>query len=239
MKKYLLFLFLTSLLCGCSNVQKLPHDDCDFLIDANWEGNDTQCVNVIKFKEDGGFSNWCYCGSPVGYGDICESFRYSSKDRTIFLLDDKKEIIETGKVLYVDDLYLIVDLWGRCYVYENLDMECPKPHLCALEYTKTEEMTKPCLTVLGYENGMLTVSSYDYDGDAASDFEVWTLPVSEDFSCSTVSVTVENDVVSLETAELTESDYAYLGEYYTGGYIEMNRDGEVSNIVFYGELIIW
>ena len=234
-----MFLLLTAFLCSCSSASKLPNDNCDFLINADWEGNDTQCVNVINFKEDGSFSNWCYCGSPVGDGDLIEKFCYRSTDRSILLLDSENEIIETGNILYVDDLYLIVDLWERCYVYENLNQERPIPHASALEYTGFEEMTKPFLTVLSYDNGMLTVSSYDYDGDASSDFEVWTLPVSEDFSCSTVSVTVENGSDSIEVSKLTESDYTYLGEYYTGGYFEINRNGEVSNIVFYGELIIW
>ena len=198
-----------------------------------------QCVNVINFKEDNGFSNWCYCGSPVGDGDVSEEFRYDASNHSILLLDCDKEIIEKGTILYVDDWYFIVDLWERCYVYENTDKERPLPHSCALEYTQTEEMTKPLLYVLDYEDGMLTVSSHDYDGDAAADFDVWTLPISEDFSCSSVSVTIDQGNESVEVVTLTEDDFEYMGEYYTGGYVEMNRDGEVASIVFYGELIIW
>lgn len=239
MKKFCFSLLLSLFLCSCSNSKEISSDNCDFLVEANWEGNDTQCVNVITFKEDGGFSNWCYCGSPVGDGDLIEEFRYRASDRALLLLDSEGKIIETGTVLYVDDWYLMVDLWGRCYVYENINAECPKSHSDALEYTKTDEMTKPCLAVLEYEDGMLQVSSHDYDGDAASDFEKWTLPVSKDFSCSTVSVTVKNQKATVEAMELTEEDFEYIGEYYSHGYFEMNRDGEVSNIVFYGELIIW
>ena len=102
MKKSLIFLLLTAFLSGCS---KLPNDACDFLIHANWEGNDTQCVNVINFKEDNGFSNWCYCGSPVGDGDVSEEFRYDASNHSILLLDCDKEIIEKGTILYVDDWY--------------------------------------------------------------------------------------------------------------------------------------
>ena len=238
MKKLSIFLLSLAMLCGCSNTKEIISDDCDFLIHANWEGNDTQCVNVIIFREDAGFSNWCFCGSPVGGGDVSEEFRYRALDRAIILLDGEGEIIETGTVMYVDDMYLIVDLWERCYVYENMDVERPTPRLCALEYTGTEEVSKPCLTILGYENGLLTVSAYNYDHDAPDNFEVWTLPVSEDFSCSTVSVTVENGKETVETTQLTETDYEHIGEYYTSGYLEMNYDGEVASIVFYGELVI-
>ncbi len=239
MKKFLIFLLCAFFLCGCSDTKGNTGDDCDFLIEANWEGNDTQCTNVISFYEDGSFSNWCHCGSPVGNGDVSEKFRYRASDRSIILLDGEDEIVETGQVLYADDLYLIVDLWGQCYVYENIDKERPTPHISALEYTETNEMSKPCLTVLGLEDSILTVSAYNYDRDAASNFEVWTLPVSEDFSCSTVSVTVENEESKVDVAQLTEADYEYIGDYYSYGYFEMNREGEVSSIVFYGELIIW
>ena len=38
--------------------------------------------------------------------------------------------------------------------------------------------------------------------------------------------------------ELVEEDYQYIGEYYTGGYLEVSEEGTVKSIVFYGELII-
>lgn len=236
MKKWIIFYISAILLSGCS-LNRLPNDACDFLIEADWEGRDTQCTNVISFKEDGGFSNWCYCGSPVGAGDVVEGFRYRASDRTVHLLDDQDKVMETGTIQYVDDRYLIIDIWERCYVYENLDAERPTPRACALEYVGTEELSKPYLHILAYENGKLTVSSYDYDTDAAADFDIWTLSTQNDIVFSVVSVTVENETETLEISQLTEEDYPYIGEYYTIGYVEMNDEGEVASIIFYGEII--
>ena len=232
-KNWILFC-ISLLLCSCSLKES---DNCDFLIEANWEGNDAQCVNVISFKEDGGFSNWCYCGSPVGDGDMVEGFRYRASDKTIQLLDEKNKVMETGTIQYVDDNYLIVDLWNRCYVYENMNVERPTPKSCALEYVGTEEISKPYLHILGYENGMLTVSSYDYDKDASANFETWTLPVQKDIVFLDVSVMVENKTENVEVSQLTKEDYEYIGEFYTNGYVEMNHEGEVASVVFYGETI--
>lgn len=216
----------------------MESDDCEFLINATWEGNDAQCVNGIHFGEDFSFNNWCFCGSPVGAGDVTEQFRYRASDRSILLLDNEYNLIATGTILYVDDMYLVVDLWEGCYVYENVDIERPTPRNCALEYTGTEELSKPCLSILDYNDGMLTVSSYNYDNDAADNFEIWTFPASETISFSTVTVTIENGNETLEHTVLTEDDYEYIGEFYTSGYLEINYDGQVESVVFYGELII-
>ena len=81
MKKILILLMISILLCGCGKTQ-LPDDACDFLIQAEWEGNDAQCVNAIRFQKDKSFSNWCFCGSPVGDGDLVEEFRYRASDKT-------------------------------------------------------------------------------------------------------------------------------------------------------------
>ena len=239
MKKWMLMLLAVLLVvfCGCT-AEEAVSDDCEFLTRGNWEGNDTQCVNVIDFDEDGSFSNWCYCGSPIGDSDLTERFLYRASDRAILLLDPEGETFETGTVLYADDWYLVVDLWGRTYVYENLNEERPTVRPCAQELVGTDEITKPCLHILGYENGMLTVSSYDYDGDAEADYEKWTLPVREDVVFTSVAVNVVGDAETVEFLKLSESDYEHIGEFYTGGYVEIDGYGEVASVVFYGELIV-
>lgn len=236
MKKIIIFILSTILLCGCS-INKLPNDNCDFLINANWEGNDTKCVNVISFGENNEFSNWCYCGSPIGDSDLVENFRYSASDKMIYLLDENEEIIETGNIKYADNMYLVVDLWGSCYVYENIDMEKTIPRDCALEYVFKDNLTKPFLQVLDYKNGTLTVSAHDYDGDAAADFDIWTFDTDENISFLNVEVRVENGKESIEVLELTKDDYENIGDFYTGGYFEINEEGKVVSIVFYGETI--
>ena len=238
MKRLAFLLLAALLLCGCSLNKKIDGDDCAFLTNANWEGNDTQCVNVIDFKTDGGFSNWCYCGSPVGDGDITESFSYHADGKTVRLYDDGGRLVETGKILYADQSYLIIDLWSRVYVYENLDAYRPKVTLEAIEPTGVEEMTKPFLTVLDFDGKILKVSSYNYDKDADSDFEVWQLEASEDIQFTSVSVIVEDGTRKVESKTLMSADIENVGEFYTVGFFEIDREGKVKSVVFYGELII-
>lgn len=238
MKRLCAFLLVMLLLCGCSATEEIKGDDSDFLTQGDWTGNDLYCINVISFGEDGSFSNWCTCGNPVGDSDLSEEFGYRADDRTILLLDSEGEVMETGKVLYIDEQYLVIDLWDSTYTYENLNAYRPTIRACALEYTGTDELTKPCLTVLGYENDVLTVSAYNYDADAADNYEVWNLPVSENITFTTVSVTVDNGEEWMETGMLSKHDYADVGEFYHTGYLEFNQQGQVVSVVFYGELII-
>lgn len=236
MKKLILLCISILLLCGCS-LTELPNDDCNFLVDANWEGIDIQCTNVISFEENGAFSNWCYCGSPIGASDVVEEFRYRSSDKTIHLLDSENNIIETGTIQYVDDMYLILDMWDHCYVYENSNVNRPTPKRCALEYIGTEEQSKPYIHILDYENGILTVSSYDYDNDSSENFDIWTLATSNDIVFSEVNITVENNIETLAVSQLTENDYKYIGDFYTTAYIQINHQGEIVSVIFYGETI--
>ena len=236
MRKVILFCISILLLWGCS-FNELPNDECTFLIEADWEGKDPQCTNSISFKENGAFSNSCACGSAIGASDVVEEFRYRASDRNILLLDGENEIIETGTIQYVDNMYLVFDLWDRCYVYENKNVERPVPRSCALEYIGTEELSKPFLHIKSFENGILTVSSYDYDGDTAALFGTWTLPAHKDIAFSEICVMVENGTETLEISELSKSDYEYIGEFYTTGYVEINGQGEVVSVIFYGEII--
>ncbi len=238
MKKIILVVLFALLLCGCSVTEQPDSKEYTFLTQAEWEGMDTSCTNHIRFSEDGSFNNWCSCGSPVGEGDIVEEFQYLDDTREIVLLDGEGETIETGKILYVDEAYLVVELWDALYTYENLNAYQMVPRESALAYTETDVITKPCLTILEYTNDMMTVSSMDYDGDVADCFTVWELPVSPDVVFSTVDMTIVNDEESIETSVLTEADFAYVGEYYTTGYFTFNPQGEVVSVVFYGELII-
>ncbi len=238
MKRILLLILTLALLCGCSGIPK--GDECALLTQADWEGNNPNCINWIRFREDGSFSNSCGCGSPVGDGDLTEQFRYHAADQTVELFDGDGALIETGKILYLDEAYLVIDLWDSVYTYENLDAYRLIPRENALQYTGTGELTKPYLTILDFKDGVLTVTSMDYDGDAADMFELWELPAAEDIKFSTVSVTVVNDTEeTIETGELTEADYPDIGEYHNGGYFEFNEQGEVTSVVVYGELLIY
>ena len=124
MKKIMIMLITLLLLSGCANqkgtVQETVKGDvCDFLTHANWEGTDEQCTNTITFREDGGFSNSCACGEPVGDADLAEEYRYRASDRTVHLLDFEGNVLEEGKILFVDDMYLVIHIWDEVFVYKN------------------------------------------------------------------------------------------------------------------------
>ena len=232
--------------CGCNNSKtetkaqsKTQKSQLEaLLIDAKWEGNDGQCVNVITFKEDGGFANWCYCGSEIGEAESVKEYSFNSADNTVLLYDENGNNFETGKILYLDKTYLVIDLWSKILCYENLNAYHSTVYKEAINEVNPEELTHPYLMILGYKDGKLTVSDYNYDGDAKADFKTWELKASENIIFKSVDVKDDNGKVTVEAFELKEDDIQYVGEYYTIGYFDINRDGEVQSVVFYGELII-
>ncbi|MBR5473307.1 MAG: hypothetical protein IKU82_04900 [Clostridia bacterium] len=238
MKKVIaIFMVLVMLfVCGCS--AKVPKGDkSTLLINARWQGHDGACENKIIFGADNYFSNSCICGEPVGDADVVETYSYNKEKQTLSLYDDKAKVIESGRVMFLDQCYLVVDLWDDVYVYEN-----QKGHKCTVydevkQYV-LDDFTKPFINVLKFEDGVLTVTSHDYDGDTPDLFEKWELTVADDVSFKEVSVTDNKGEVSAIRRVLTEEDYQYIGEYYTAGYFTFNEDGQVTDIVFYGELVI-
>lgn len=239
MKKIAIIMIMSLLLLvGCGGLP--AGDPCDFLINASWEGTDEQCTNTIIFRDDMSFGNSCACGSPLGDADITEIFRYTEDTKTISLYDYEETLMDEGKVLFCDDTYLVVNLWGCTYCYQNNDAEyIPEVHNIALETIGTESITKPLLHVLELNDGTLTVSSHDYDGDSKDLFTTWQLPVADNATYKLVTVNVINDKATMDVVDLTEEDTQYIGEYYTGGFFEFNDDGEVTHIDFYGLTEVW
>lgn len=243
MRKLVAAILLSLLLVGCAGAentaQTLPAGDgCAFLTDADWEGNDGRCVNVIRFGEDGSFSNWCHCGSPVGDGDLAETFRYDAESRSFTLYDTEDLKVATGRILYCDSMYLVVTLWDGCYVYRNLESPGPEVRACAQAAVGVWEEDMPCLTVLGLEDGLLSVSACNYDGDAPDGFGIWQLETAEDVRFSCVTVTDDNGTETVETLELGTGDPERIGEDFTYAYLRFDADGRVTRVVFYGETVI-
>ena len=239
MKKTAVLMILTLIfLVGCGGAN--ASDPCDFLMNANWEGSDEQCTNTIRFRDDFTFGNSCACGSPVGDADLVELFSYDEETKTISLFETEDVLVDEGTILFCDDTYLVVNLWGDTYCYQNNDAEyIPEVHSSALDVCGTDEVTKPLLYVVESQDGVLTVSSHDYDGDSKDLFTTWQIPVASDATYKSVTVNVINDKATLEVIDLTDEDAQYIGEYYTGGFFEFNEAGEVTNIIFYGETIVW
>ena len=248
MKRIIAVILMMLLICGCSakgdvkNKKQTPTiakgDNCDFLINAKWEGNDDICPYVVTFRADGGFSNWCYCGSEVGDADLVEKYVYRASDKAILLYDSDNKNFESGKVLYVDEYFLILDLWTRVRSYENLNAERQHVYLEALEEVGNEYITKPFLYIKEYKDNKCTVTSFNYDGDAAADFTLWQLDAVEDVTFKIVTVKDDKGTVMVDSKVLSEEDISHIGEYYTAGFCEIDDEGKIKSVVFYGELII-
>lgn len=238
---FAIVLVMLLVLSGCARTNKttkIKGDECDFLINGNWEGNDTQCVNVISFKENGSFSNWCYCGSPVGDGDLAESYSYHDDTGTVKLYDSDGKVFEEATIIYADDAYLVIDIWGRAYVYENLNAYRPQVAASASETVGLEEMTKPCLSIIGFDGELLAVSNHNYDRDAASSFDVWQLSASDNLSIISVEVTNVNGEEKAEKTEIAIADFKENFDGHYLAYLEIDREGKVEKIICYSELIV-
>ena len=253
MKKILAILLSTSIIltaCGKEKIQNryeetttFPKGDkCEFLIDADWECNDAQCVNVIRFNKDKSFSNWCYCGSPVGDSDIIIGYSYNEAEKSVTLYDDEGEEYEKGKILFCDKQYLIIDIWNDTFIYENL--KAKRPEVLSSVYedvfgVEGEDETKAFVTILTYENDKMVVTDYNYDGDTDDLFEKWELPVSDDVTFKSVTVTITNGIEDVKIEILTKDDIKDEDNSGFSGYITVNPEGEIDSVVFYGSTEIW
>lgn len=46
-------------------------------------------------------------------------------------------------------------------------------------------------------------------------------------------------VEEVEFKTLSESDYEFIGEHYTSGYLTFNDEGQVVRVSFYGKTTVW
>ena len=207
------------------------------LVNANWVGNDGKCENHIRFNKDKSFINSCVCGDPVGDGDLVESYTYN-KDNTISLFDCDGVLVETAEILFLDNSYLIINLWDKIYTYANQEAYVPVMHE---EVTKHQDSTEQfaCLAILDYKDNAITVASHYYDGDAKKDFKLWKLDTDENITVNSITVIDNKGSVSVENITLKQEDYQYIGEYYTHGFIEFDDGGKVKHITIYGETTIY
>lgn len=220
-----------------SNVaMKIPVGDTNTLLtDAKWEGDDGKCINNIYFRSDNSFGNHCACGDPLGFSDETELYSYNDSDKTVDLYDCEGELLETGKILYLDETFLIIDIWDSVYTYVNQNGSVPTIH-DSFEQRDTLA-TQPYLYLLDLKDGLLTVSARNYDADAKDNFKLWEFKAAKDISFNSVTVYDKNGKVTVSDYELTEKDKQHLGDFYNCGYFEFNTKGEVSHITFYGEII--
>lgn len=209
------------------------------LWDADWVRYDFNIGEdvLIRFGEDGSYVYRCDCGEPVGNSDIYDSYSYDPEERVITLQGGGRR--DWIQVLYLDNSYLCLQFSDGTVAFRNRNTKIDDSvRDCARQYIPSDAIL--CLTVLGYEDGLLTVAPYEYDADAASQWDsmVTTLPAADDIAFTSISITVEGEQEEMLAVTLPESDRTHVGEFYTSGFLKLDKNGIVTGVYFYGETII-
>lgn len=139
-------------------------------------------------------------------------------------------------VLFKDDIYTITKGENGVEVSIREEAVVPTVHDVAKEYI--DDRALPCLAVLSYEDNLLTVASYDYDGDAKDDFKLWKLTTTDNATFNSIMVIDKKGRASLTVEDIPPEAEKYIGDYYTCGYFEFNPNGEVTHVTFYGDTVI-
>lgn len=78
---------ITLLIIVTYNVYKVPVDykEYDYFTDINWTRTTKFDTEYLRFNSDGTLSYYCACGSPINGADLCDSYQYNEKNKTIKL----------------------------------------------------------------------------------------------------------------------------------------------------------
>ena len=231
MKRILSIILVLLLLAGCSGKTAkkseksdlIPGDPCDFLIQGEWEGEVVGCTNVIYFDEDYSFSNYCACGSPVEFADLIESYRYRASDQAILLYDGNDTLLETGKVIYVDTAYLVVELYDNIYCYENRSARLPE--LPGSVTSFAGGLTTPFVSIISCQDGKLEVAHYTKGAENGTTI----LEISESLNLMAVSQS-EEGLLNVTTPTVDDIGSEELPSH---GLIVFDENGKVNGLYLY------
>ncbi len=207
-----------------------------FLTEHEWIRN-VNCEEHINFDRDGYFSYWCSCGSPVDNYDLYDSFEYT--DGVIYVkgYDEEDTLM---KVIYYDKNYLCLYLEAEkeCRVFIDEDI-ANDPYVEHQNEIYSGEGWLG-IDILGYDGEKLKAAPYNYDRDAHNEFKQYIreIPVSEDIEFYSVTTVDDNGAVTTEHFKLDEENIGYIGEHYTSGYAQLNAEGRIKYMVFYGKTTI-
>ncbi|MGI6279842.1 MAG: hypothetical protein ACOYJS_04695 [Acutalibacteraceae bacterium] len=209
----------------------------DLLVNAKWTRLNKETLEKIRivFHENGDYYYHCDCGEPIDDSDIYNKYEYDTTKREITLTGQNSKK-DTVKVVYCDEYYLALKFSNDLAIFKN-----EKSNIYdVLSKSSIEVGDLPVMyvTILSYENGKLTVAPYDYDGDAHKSFVdcIYTIDVANDAIFESYSFTYENGKEKYEDyKQLGKDDYKNIGNYYTVGYVELDKEGKVSAVTFYGK----
>ncbi len=191
----------------------------------------------IYFSLYGTYEHYIH-GETIARQDFGDCAYYSESEDAYYI-SEKGELIDTGKIIYIDDYYLVMDFLNTCYAFKiHYDHFIDFPHEIVNEsaeaYVGIYRYTKPRLCIAGYGEGTISVFQYAFDAEETAKTEVWELNLSEDCEIKSVVYSVASDTAEITILE--KSDYESDSSKYADGFFDFNADGEVSSIVFYEEV---
>ncbi len=206
-----------------------------FLTEPEWirGGN---CTEQFTFGRDGHFAYWCACGNPVDDYDLYDTFEYKDGVVKVTGMGMSTEL----NVIYHDENYLCLYLEAEkeCRVFVNSDY-ANSPYVEHDPYGFASDNWVE-LHILGYDGDNLRVAPYNYDGDAKKEFEEYIIdiPVADGIEFYDVTTIDDKGKVTTEHIKLDSEDVGHIGEYYTSGYAQLDTDGNIKYMVFYGKTVI-
>jgi len=259
--KRIICIFSVLLLClfgiGCDRSkdpmtdkeEKVPKNDKEIvsscrvpkiISDTSWLNYDEDCTEAISFNSELDFSYFCSCGEPVGDYDLYDRYAYIEEEGIIRLSGEDMPD-EDVELIYYDECYLALsfrDTGIRIFVDEDLVFKDIAP-MENMDVYADEGWMYTC--ILGYGDDKLKIAPYGYDGDARGEFEeyITDIAVTDDVKFCNTETVVENGNAETNTEELSQEDYEYIGEFFTGAFIHLNEDGIIDNVNFYGKTEVW
>lgn len=111
---FLIVVFLIGLIDATSLFKQEYNDKLpDVITSQSWKGKGNGDTQTIYFKKEGEFGYYCACGSPVDNYDLCDSYKYNAKTKTIKLNCFPGAGITKIKIVKSTDAELVLDFGGE------------------------------------------------------------------------------------------------------------------------------
>lgn len=111
LQKIILIITAVFILTACNNQKEIINEenrnDKLPIAGMGWSREDGD-TEILVFSEDGHFTYHCSCGNPVDNADICDTYTYNKKTKTITLKCDGIED-EKIKLVSYDDKKLVLE----------------------------------------------------------------------------------------------------------------------------------
>ena len=148
-KSVLVLIGIIAFLIGIIDVSKTILSSNDELpkeiISQEWHRKSEEDTETIHFTKDGKFGYSCSCGNPVDDYDLCDSYKYDEKSKTIKLKCVEKVAVDEIKVVESSEYKLVLDFNGEKREFSSKEtylLDNPLPFAgTSFKTTKGDEIT--------------------------------------------------------------------------------------------------